>query len=57
MSMWINSPGCALVADDLGLGVEHLEAVEANTAQHQPDGGAREAELARDGGSGSALAA
>jgi hypothetical protein len=55
--MWINSPGCALVADDLGLGVEHLEAVEANTAQHQPDGGAREAELARDGGSGSALAA
>lgn len=46
----------ALVADDLGLGVQRLEAVEAKTAQHQPDGGDREAELAGDGGAGSPLA-
>ena len=47
----------ALVADDLGLGVEGREPSEATPAQDQPDGGDRPAEPAGDGGSGQALAA
>jgi hypothetical protein len=47
----------ALIADDPGFGVQRLEAVEAEAARHQPDGGASKAEFAGDGGAEPALAA
>ena len=47
----------ALVADDLGLGVEGAEPAEAAAAQDQAHGRDRAAEPAGDGGAGQALAA
>ena len=47
----------ALVAENGGLGIERPEAAEAEAAQLQADGGPRQAQRARDGRAGAALAA